>query len=318
VEERPRVALAIREDVAREVLDVRADEHRLVGPHVALHEDEMLVLVDVGAIDERAELAAVARVERRLGDAVDERLVPAAIADQVRDRRDRQAVLARELLEVRQARHAAVLVHDLADDAGGREAGEAGHVDDALGLPGAHEHAAVPRAEREHVAGRHDVVRARRPANRGADRRGAVDRRDAVPDAVPRVDRDRERGAERRAVLADHHRQPELVAAVLGERQTDEPAPVGGHEVDVLGGDALGRDAEVALVLAILVVHEDHHADRRGRRRARPRRARWRCPGDAPASSADDSGVGGARPAMPGGDAGGGAHLRWTPRRPRC
>ena len=165
-----------------------------------------------------------------------------------------------ERLEVRQARHAAVVAHDLADDAGGREAGEARQVDDALGLPGAHQHAAVARAQREDVAGRHDVGRAGVGPDRGADGRGAIGRRDAAADAVPRVDRDGERGAERRAVLAHHHGEAELVAAVLGERQADEPPPVRRHEVDVLGGDALGRDAEVALVLAILVVHEDDHA----------------------------------------------------------
>ena len=54
--------------------------------------------------------------------------------------------------------------------------------------------------------------------------------------------------------------RPELVALLLGEREADEPAAVRGHEVDVLGRDALGGDAEVALVLAILVVHEDDHA----------------------------------------------------------
>jgi hypothetical protein len=52
----------------------------------------------------------------------------------------------------------------------------------------------------------------------------------------------------------------QLLAAALGERQADEAPPVGGHEVDVLGRDALGGDAEIALVLAILVVHEDDHA----------------------------------------------------------
>ena len=45
--------------------------------------------------------------------------------------------------EVGQARHRAVVVHDLADDAGRVEAGEAREVDRRLGLTGAHEHAAL-------------------------------------------------------------------------------------------------------------------------------------------------------------------------------
>ena len=49
-----------------------------------------------------------------------------------------------------QPRHAAVLVHDLADHRRRRQAGEAREVDAALGLAGAHQHAAA----RARAAGR--------------------------------------------------------------------------------------------------------------------------------------------------------------------
>src|SRR5262249_27399015 len=42
-------------------------------------------------------------------------------------------------------------------------------------------------------------------------------------------------------------------------READQAARVRRHEVDVLGRDELGREHEVALVLAILVVDQDHH-----------------------------------------------------------
>ena len=58
---------------------------------------------------------------------------------------------------------------------------------------------------------------------------------------------------------AHHQRQVELVAALLGQRQADQAAAVAGHEVDRLGGHLLGRDRQVALVLAVLVVDHDHH-----------------------------------------------------------
>jgi len=107
-------------------------------------------------------------------------------------------------------------------------------------------------------AGARSARRARRDGR--ADGGGAVDRRDAAADAVAGVDRDRERGTEWRPVLAHHHRQAELLALVLGERQADEPPAVRGHEVDVLRRDTLGGDAQVALVLPVLVVHQDDHA----------------------------------------------------------
>ena len=68
--------------------------------------------------------------------------------------------------------------------------------------------------------------------------------------------------AEARAVLVvrHHHREPELLEALLREREADQAAAVAGHEVDGLGRHLLGGDAEIALVLAILVVDEDHDA----------------------------------------------------------
>ena len=68
--------------------------------------------------------------------------------------------------------------------------------------------------------------------------------------------------------------QPELVAALLGEAEADEPARVGGHEVDRLGRRELGRDRQVALVLAILVVDDDDELALRGCPRSPPRS--WR------------------------------------------
>src|SRR5262249_23933488 len=43
-------------------------------------------------------------------------------------------------------------------------------------------------------------------------------------------------------------------------READEAARMGRHEVDEIGCDELGGEHEVALVLAILVVDQDHHA----------------------------------------------------------
>jgi hypothetical protein len=53
--------------------------------------------------------------------------------------------------------------------------------------------------------------------------------------------------------------EAELVAAVAGERQADQPAPVRGHEVDRVRSDELGGHREVALVLAVLGIADHDH-----------------------------------------------------------
>src|SRR5437867_3129373 len=50
----------------------------------------------------------------------------------------------------------------------------------------------------------------------------------------------------------------QLVELMLGHREADQAAPVLGHEVDRLGRDLLRCDAEIALVLAVGVVDQDH------------------------------------------------------------
>ena len=96
--------------------------------------------------------------------------------------------------------------------------------------------------------------------DRDLDRARAVVRGDPGRDALARLDRDGEGGPERRLVLVGHLAQAELVAALLGQAEADEAARVRDHEVDRLGRGELGRDREVALVLAVLVVDDDDEA----------------------------------------------------------
>jgi hypothetical protein len=85
---------------------------------------------------------------------------------------------------------------------------------------------------------------------------------DAGGDALGGLDRNGEGGAVRCLVVARHQRQAELTAARFGQRQADQAAAVGGHEVDGLGRDVLGGHHEVALVLAVFFIDQDDHAPR--------------------------------------------------------
>ena len=145
MEQAPGVAHPVAEDVARQVLDVGTYEGRLFGPDVALHQDQVLAVVDVARVDDGPEFPSEATRDARLGLPVDERVVLAAIVDQVGDGRDLERMPGRERLQIRQARHLAVVAEDLADDPGRCESREPGEIDGALGLPRAHEDAAAPR-----------------------------------------------------------------------------------------------------------------------------------------------------------------------------
>ncbi len=69
------------------------------------------------AEDLRLPLDAAIRLERRRGRALDHVVLLQPVGDQVADGADLETVRPREIHEVVEARHAAVVAHDLADDA---------------------------------------------------------------------------------------------------------------------------------------------------------------------------------------------------------
>ena len=147
---------------------------------------------------------------RLLGDALDRALVAQAVADQVGDRADLEPMLRGEGLEIRAARHRAVVVHDLDDHRGGLEAGEARQIAAGFGVAGARQHAAGLRHEREDVPGwRRSSGRASaRTAVRTVCARSCAEMPVVTPSAASMDTR--EVGALLAIGLADHQRQAQL------------------------------------------------------------------------------------------------------------
>src|ERR1039457_81615 len=259
LELRPAIAALRAEDVAREAGGVHAYEDGLVLAPLSRHERHVLLVRDVGPIGDDAD-QAVARRQRGGGDALHEALRAHPVADDVSHRDDRDAVLLREDEEVRDAGHRPVLVHDLADDGGGREAGDAREIDGCLRLARPLQDAALPRPQRERVAGPQQVLRLRLRVDERLHRHRYVGRRDAGRGLAARLDGHGEGRSVVGRVLLDHRVQIQLVAALLRQRDADEPAALAGHEVDRGRRDVLGREADGAFVLAILVVDDDHEA----------------------------------------------------------
>ena len=213
----------------------------------------------VALIGDGAEIAAAELRQAGLRHAVDQLIVPQAVANDVAHREQHQPMLARESEQLRPPRHGAVRAHHLADHPSRREPRHPGEVDRALRLAGAHQNAALPGAQREHVPRADQIARLGVGRHRHLDRAGSIRGGDPGGDAGGRLDRHGEGGAERRGVLLDHQRQAQLADPVLGQGEADQPAAVRGHEVDGLGSHLLRGHHQIALVLPSLVVGEDHH-----------------------------------------------------------
>src|SRR5678816_4398516 len=235
-----------------------ADHHVLPVADLSLDERDVGLAIERALEGNGAELAVIGR-QLRGGDAAHQRLGADAVLDQVRDGNHQQLVPAREPGQLGNARHRAVGIENLADDAGRVESRDAREIHRRFGLPGAHQHAAVARLQREHVPGTCKIGRTRLRIDGGKYRGGAIRRGDAGTGDVLRLDRDAEGGLEARGVLRHHLRDVELFETLLRHRHADQAAALGGHEVDDLGRDLLGGDGEVSLVLAVLVVDDDDH-----------------------------------------------------------
>ena len=127
-------------------------------------------------------------------------------------------------------------------------------------MPGAHQHAAFARHQREDMAGGDDFAAALGRVDRHRDGVGAVMRGNAGGDALARLDRDGEGGFVPGAVGLAHQRQAELLDALAGHGEADEPARVAGHEVDPFRRSELRRDHQVAFVFPVFIVDQDEHA----------------------------------------------------------
>ena len=198
---------------------------------------------------------AVAGRQVGLGGAMHQLLAQAAVLDQGLDRDDRQAVLAGDRVQLLASGHADA-VGDLAEHAGGRQAGQPGQVDRGLGMPGAAEHAPFLGHQRKQVAGPDEVAGLGRRVDDRPDRPRPLLGADARP-ARAVVHRHGVRRLVRGRVVVDHRAQLEPVGHLGQDRHAQLPAAVRDHELDDLGRDLLGRRDEVSLVLAVLVVDDD-------------------------------------------------------------
>ena len=232
-------------------------QHVLAVADLAVDEGHVMHAVerrDIGVALERADLG----LDVEFADALDQLVAVLPVGDQVGDRDLRQLVLLGEGGDLRPAHHRAVVVHQFGQHADRRQPGEPAEIDAGLGMAGAHQHAALARDQREDVAGPHEIGGAAVAVGERAHGVAALLGRDAGGQAVAHVDRDGEGGAER-GVVVRHHRIEMQPPRLLGaERRADDAGGVADDEGHLLRRAERGGDEQVALVLAVVVVGDDH------------------------------------------------------------
>jgi len=238
---------------------VDADERRSGSIELTANERDVLIVVDIAAVSDHAEVA-VASGQNGFGDAAHVAFVLHAVANEIRDREHLHIVFAAKIDELRHTRHGAVFIHDFADNARRIESGNAGQVDGGFGLTSTNENATVTSAQREHVARPGKILGPGLGVDGGEDGDSAIGSADAGGDAELGIDGFTKGGAMDGSVDGGHQREIEFIAALLGEREANETAAELGHKVDGVRGDFFGGQGEIAFVLAIFIVDEDDHA----------------------------------------------------------
>lgn len=243
------------EDILEDIFGLDADKGGL-GGEFTHGEGEVDALIGEGA--ENVEGPVAVSVGERLGsDLFDELFAVMAIFDQLLYGDDAEAEAFLEAEQFGEACHGAVLVEDLANDAGGGEAGEDGEIDGGLGMAGALEDATGSGAKRKNVARLDELVGGGLRIGNDADSGAAIGGGNASGDAIGGIDGDGEVGAMGFAVIGDHGIEAEAFKLGLDGGGADQATGMADHGIDGFRGGAGGGHDHIALVFAVFVIGDD-------------------------------------------------------------
>ena len=202
--------------------------------------------------------AAVQRVHSALAYARHRALVVDPVLNEIGDAAQLEAVLASELDQRRAVGKFTRGIEHIGDNRRRRESRDTGVIDGALRVPGAIQHAAGLRHQREDVPGLDNIRGPGVRGDRNLHRVRPIRRGDTCSNALRRLDGQSKAG--RVLVPAiDHGRQIELSAAFPGQGQTDQAAGPTRHKRDVIRRAVLRRDHHHAFVALFVALVEDHH-----------------------------------------------------------
>ena len=121
-------------DIAGKALTMNPDQHRLPGRYVSHHQGDMLIRVDITPVGNSSKLT-ILRWQLCLGHLVYQLLVTAAVSNKVSHTHYLNPMPVGEFLKLRQPRHRAIFIHNLADNTRWIETSQPCQVNYSLGVP---------------------------------------------------------------------------------------------------------------------------------------------------------------------------------------
>src|SRR3984957_12661088 len=125
-------------------------------------------------------------------------------------------------------------------------------------MAGAQQYAAVAGDQRKHMAGPGEIVGAGVRIGQRPAAGGALVRRNPGAAVGLVVDRHRERGGVVGFIGRHHRIEPQPARVFARDRRADDARGVADDERHLLGGAQRGRDNQIALALAVVVIGDDH------------------------------------------------------------
>ena len=252
------VAAAGAEDVPGKAFAVHAHQRGLVRGDFPVHQGQVKGSVQMGFVKMAGEFSVVRRHFDGFHQAYLLFLGP-AVFNELGHGAGFQSMFFLEAAQVPRAGHGAVFLHDFTAHAGRLEARHAHKVNGGFRVAGAAQHPAGNGAQREGVAGLHEVVDGGPGIRQRADGQGTFRGADARGDVMGRVYGDGEGRGHVFPVDGGHERELESVRAFRGKRGADKAPGVGDHEVDGFRSGELGGNDEVRFVFTAGIVRDDDH-----------------------------------------------------------
>ena len=226
---------------------------------VAFYKRDMFGIGDVVDIKMKVKLAAIGTFDLRRCLALHDFLVLAAIPDQIGNLCDFKVVFLGKFNKFRQARHFARIAHDFANYARCIQSGKTRNINRCLGMTSPNKHPACPRTQRKHMTWCHDIMPSRVRINGNRHRTRTVRCRNPGGHTCFCLNRHGKGRFVTRAVMGTHHCKPQFVAPLVLKGQTDQPAPVGRHEVDGIRSCHLGGNDKITFVFAVFIIDQNKH-----------------------------------------------------------